>query len=103
MDQSDRGNQQIGIFNQLSACPKLSIELSRPIQYRVINHYNTQHPPQALEGDELPVCANGQEPSFRLIIAHRIQSHRVPRELGLLDTLPDARLLLEMCCHDVRI
>jgi hypothetical protein len=45
MDQSHRGNQQIGIFNQLSTCAQLGIELSGLIEDGLIDHDNAQHPP----------------------------------------------------------
>jgi hypothetical protein len=34
-------------------------------------------------------------------IAYRIQSHRAPSPLGCPDTLPDARMSLEVGCHNV--
>jgi hypothetical protein len=49
------------------------------------------------------MCPNGQEPAFRFIIAHRIESHRVTRELGVPDALPDAGMPLEVRGHDVGI
>jgi hypothetical protein len=64
MDKRHRGNEQIGIFNQLPARSQRGIELSGPIQNRVIDHDNAQHPPQALEGGELSLGPNGQEPRF---------------------------------------
>jgi len=57
----------------------------------------------AFEGGELSVCPNGQEPTFRFIIAHRIESHRVTTEISFPDALPDVRMPLEMCRHDVSI
>jgi len=45
MDESNGGNQEIGIFNQLPTHAQPRIELSRLIEDGLIDHDNAQYPP----------------------------------------------------------
>ena len=45
MDESNGGNQEIGIFNQLPTHAQPRIELSRLIEDGLIDPDNAQHPP----------------------------------------------------------
>jgi hypothetical protein len=64
MDQGDGGNEEIDIFNQLPMRAQLRIRLSGLIEDGLLDHDNAQHPPQAFEGGELPVCPKAMSPRF---------------------------------------
>jgi hypothetical protein len=103
MDKSHRGNSQIGIFTQWPVRSPLGLELSGPIPHRWIDHDTAQHPPQAFEGGEWPLCPYGSEPALRRIIAHRLESHGVTCARGVPDARPDAWMTHEVSGHNVGI